>query len=370
MSTKYNEYFLLTPGPLSTSDSVKEVMLKDWCTWDDDYNLEVVQKIRKGLVALAGADTDYTAVLMQGSGTASVESVLGSVMDENSKLLVVDNGAYGARIAEITGYLKIPTQVIELGEQGVPDAQAIDALLAADASITHVAMVHCETTTGMLNPLEAVTKVVKQKGRIMIVDAMSSFGGIPIDVQGLGIDFLISSANKCIQGVPGFGLVIARKQALEECQGRARSLALDLYAQWKCMEDNHGKWRFTSPTHTVRAFDQAMSELDQEGGVAKRHQRYIKNQTILVEGMQALGFKCLLDRSLHSPIITSFLSPNHKDYQFKTFYEKLKEQGFVIYPGKVSNADCFRIGTIGHVFPQDIEQLIVAVEKAMYWQRA
>lgn len=370
MSTKYNEYFLLTPGPLSTSDSVKEVMLKDWCTWDDDYNLEVVQKIRKGLVALAGADTDYTAVLMQGSGTASVESVLGSVMDENSKLLVVDNGAYGARIAEITGYLKIPTQVIELGEQGVPDAQAIDAALEADAAITHVAMVHCETTTGMLNPLEAVAKVVKQKGRIMIVDAMSSFGGIPIDVQGLGIDFLISSANKCIQGVPGFGLVIARKQALEACQGRARSLALDLYAQWKCMEDNHGKWRFTSPTHTVRAFDQAMSELAQEGGVAKRHQRYIENQTILVEGMQALGFECLLERDLHSPIITSFISPDHQDYQFKTFYEKLKEQGFVIYPGKVSNADCFRIGTIGHVFPTDIEQLIVAVEKAMYWKHA
>lgn len=368
METVENQYLLLTPGPLSTSRTVREAMLKDWCTWDDDYNKGIVEVIRQQLVQLATAQDGYTCVLMQGSGTASVEATIGSVIPAEGKLLVINNGAYGERIGQIAQYLNIAHHIVELGEVAQPDMQALAAILADDPAITHVAMVHCETTTGMLNPVAAVCELVKSHGKVMILDAMSSFGGIPLAIDALGIDFLISSANKCIQGVPGFGFVLARQAELEKCQGRARSLTLDLYDQWHCMEKNHGKWRFTSPTHTVRAFHQAVQELLAEGGVEARYARYHSNQQILVDGMERLGFRCLLEKSLHSPIITSFYSPAHPDYDFKTFYYLLKEKGFVIYPGKVSNADCFRIGNIGEVYNEDIHRLIDAIGTSMYWQ--
>ncbi|EEX93794.1 2-aminoethylphosphonate--pyruvate transaminase [Vibrio orientalis CIP 102891 = ATCC 33934] len=365
-----NEYLLLTPGPLSTSETVREAMLKDWCTWDDDYNKEIVEVIRTKLVKLATQQDGYTSVLMQGSGTASVESTIGSAISKDGKLLVIDNGAYGARITQIAEYLNIPCHVVSPGETSQPNLNEVETVLASDPTITHVAIVHCETTTGMLNPIEAFASLAKAHGKIMILDAMSSFGGIPIDIAELGIDFMISSANKCIQGVPGFGFVIAKQSELETCKGQARSLSLDLYDQWNCMEVNHGKWRFTSPTHTVRAFYQALAELEQEGGVEARHLRYQTNQKTLVAGMRSLGFEPLLNDELHSPIITSFYSPTDNDYQFKEFYMRLKKQGFVIYPGKVSNADCFRIGNIGDVYPADIQRLIGAIEKAMYWKVA
>ncbi|MGR4999752.1 2-aminoethylphosphonate--pyruvate transaminase [Vibrio celticus] len=362
-----NEYLLLTPGPLSTSETVRQAMLKDWCTWDDEYNKDVVEVIRSKLVTLATKQTGYTSVLMQGSGTASIEATIGSVISKSGKLLVVDNGAYGARIAQIAEYLNIPYHVVSPGETSQPDLNEMETALAMDSDITHVAIVHCETTTGMLNPIEEIAKLAKQHNKTVILDAMSSFGGIPMDIADLGIDYMISSANKCIQGVPGFGFVIAKQSDLEKCKGQARSLSLDLFDQWHCMESNHGKWRFTSPTHTVRAFYQALLELEQEGGIEARHNRYQTNQTTLVAGMRSLGFEPLLNDDLHSPIITSFYSPTHSDYQFKEFYDRLKEQGFVIYPGKVSNADCFRIGNIGEVYPSDIEALIGAVKNAMYW---
>ncbi|MFA0086972.1 2-aminoethylphosphonate--pyruvate transaminase [Vibrio sp. 10N.261.51.F12] len=364
-----NEYLLLTPGPLSTSETVRQAMLKDWCTWDDDYNKDIVEVIRTTLTALATSSAGYTSVLMQGSGTASVEATIGSALGKNAKLLVVDNGAYGARMAQIAEYLSIPVSVIAPGEVHQPGIEAIQQALVDDSSITHVAIVHCETTTGMLNPIDAVVRLAKEHDKIVILDAMSSFGGIPMDIAQLGVDFMISSANKCIQGVPGFGFVIAKQSELEKCQGQARSLTLDLYDQWQCMENNHGKWRFTSPTHTVRAFYQALQELHDEGGIAARHQRYQTNQKTLVEGMRSLGFRTLLNDDLHSPIITSFYSPEHSDYQFKEFYNRLKAQGFVIYPGKVSNANCFRIGNIGDVYPDDIKRLITAVKTAIYWEQ-
>ncbi|MBY7876418.1 2-aminoethylphosphonate--pyruvate transaminase [Vibrio fluvialis] len=365
-----NDYLLLTPGPLSTTETVREAMLKDWCTWDDEYNKDIVEVIRQKLVALATRHSGYTSVLMQGSGTASVEATIGSTLSQHGKLLVVDNGAYGARIAQIAAYLYIDCAIVSPGETAQPSLKHIEACLQQDTTITHVAIVHCETTTGMLNPIAEVVALAKRYGKTVIVDAMSSFGGIPMDIGDLGIDFMISSANKCIQGVPGFGFVIAKQSELKQCQGQARSLSLDLYDQWQCMEKNHGKWRFTSPTHTVRAFYQALLELEQEGGIAARHLRYQTNQTTLVRGMQSLGFTPLLDVSLHSPIITSFYSPTHPDYQFAEFYQRLKAQGFVIYPGKVSHADCFRIGNIGDVHPHDIERLIEAVQNAMYWNVA
>ena len=364
-----NPYILLTPGPLSTSPTVRAAMLRDWCTWDDDYNLGVVTPLREGLVRLASATQPeaFTAVLMQGSGSFAVEAMIGSVMPPAGKLLVLANGEYGNRLGRIAAALKIPHVIHDTGELAPPDLTRLEAALANDAGITHVVCVHNETTTGMLNPLNDIAGIVKLHGRVLLVDSMSAYAGISLDMAELGIDYLVSSANKCLQGVPGFGFVIARKDELAKCQGFARSLSLDLYDQWQAMEKGHGKWRFTSPTHVVRACAQALKELDEEGGVAARHARYTENQRRLVAGMDRLGFRCLLAPELQSPIITAFHSPQHPDYSFLKFYNALKARGFVIYPGKVTNVDSFRIGTIGHVFPEDIDRLITAVEASMYW---
>lgn len=365
------DYLLLTPGPLSTTATVRAAMLQDSCTWDADYNQGVVEPIRRELVRLATTpeyESDYSAVLLQGSGSYVVESVLGSAIGADECLLIINNGAYGARMGEMARCLGLRHHELNCGETNCPEPAAIEAMLARHPEITHLAMVHCETTTGMLNPLEEVAALCQRRGIRLIVDAISSFGGIPIDMGRLGIEFLISSANKCIQGVPGFGFVIARRAALTACAGRARSVSLDLHAQWQTMEQQGGKWRFTSPTHTVLAFAQALRELDEEGSIAARHRRYSENQRTLVDGMAELGFVPLLPEEWQSPIITAFYSPAHPDYRFADFYQRLKAQGFVIYPGKVSQADCFRIGNIGDVTPERVRDLLAAMANACYWQ--
>ncbi|MGB5616314.1 MAG: 2-aminoethylphosphonate--pyruvate transaminase [Desulfobacterales bacterium] len=355
-----NPYLLLTPGPLSTTKTVKSVMLRDWCTWDDDYNT-IVERIRRCLVRLGSEPDEYTAVPMQGSGTFCVEATVTTAVPRNGKLLVLANGAYGRRIAEIARRCGIAHEVQDSGELAPPDPDRLEAALKADGAITHVVVVHCETTTGMLNPVQGIGSIVKDHGRLFIVDAMSSFGGIPMDLKTMGVDYLVSSANKCIQGVPGFGFVIAKKDVLTKTRGQARSLSLDLYDQWRTMEDHHGKWRFTSPTHVVRAFFQALFELEQEGGITARYSRYCTNHRILVEGMQRLSFQPLLSMELQSPIITAFLNPTHAAWNFNRFYADLKARGFVIYPGKVTDSDTFRIGTIGDVHAEDMVRLIDAV---------
>ena len=354
-------YLLLTPGPLTTTETVKNAMMSDWCTWDKDYNEGVVEVIRKELVGIASSrPEEYTAVLMQGSGTFCVEATLGSTVRPDDHLLVAANGAYGKRMGVIAEYYKLNCHVMKFDETEAVDPSAIDAYLTEHKEVTHVSVVHCETTTGVLNPLEEIAAVVKRHGKTLIVDAMSSFGGVPIDMAALGIDFLISSANKCIQGVPGFGFIIARRSLLEQCKGVARSLSLDIYDQWETMEKGHGKWRFTSPTHVVRAFMQALTELKAEGGVSARHARYCENHRVLVEGMRSLGYKTLLPDEWQSPIITSFYYPS-ASFDFQSFYQQLKAKGFVIYPGKISQADTFRIGNIGDVHPDDFRRLVDAI---------
>ncbi|MFC4303780.1 2-aminoethylphosphonate--pyruvate transaminase [Cohnella boryungensis] len=354
-------YLLLTPGPLTTTASVKEVMLKDWCTWDDDYKM-IVQEIRSMLLQLGHASEEkYTAVPIQGSGTFGVEATIGTVVPKDGKLLVLINGAYGQRIQDIAVVLGIPHRTLVFAPDQLPDSAQLNTVLEQDTEITHVAFVHCETTTGILNPLEDIVKVIKMHGRTAIVDAMSSFGGTPIAVEMLGIDYLISSANKCIQGVPGFSFVLSNSSELAKCKGNARSLSLDLYDQWQVMDKEAGKWRFTSPTHVVRAFYQALLELVEEGGVEQRHSRYVSNQQTLVRLMEQAGFKAFLPADVQSPFITTFEYLDHDLFSFEALYRFLKEKGFVIYPGKLSEVQVFRIGTIGDVREADIARLCEAV---------
>lgn len=355
-------YKLLTPGPLTTTDTVKKEMLFDHCTWDDDYK-QITQEIRKELLKLAHvSEEDYTVVLMQGSGTFGVESVLTSVIGEDEKLLIAANGAYGKRMASIAEHAKIDYVLYEEDFDKVPDAGKIAAYLDEDAKITHVAMVHSETTSGILNDIASVAKVVKERGKTFIVDAMSSFGGVDIRVGELGIDFIISSANKCIQGVPGFSFIICRRDKLMESKGKARSLSLDLYDQWGTMEKD-GKWRFTSPTHVVLAFRQALRELEEEGGIEKRQERYEKNNQILIENLAELGIRPYVGADVQGPIITTFYYPEHHNFSFQDMYQYIKERGYAIYPGKVTDADTFRIGNIGKIYPEDMVKVTAIISE-------
>ncbi|MBP6115342.1 MAG: 2-aminoethylphosphonate--pyruvate transaminase [Neisseriaceae bacterium] len=348
-------YKLLTPGPLTTTDSVKAAMLVDHCTWDEDYKV-ITRDIRQQLLALAQAPiSDYTAILMQGSGSFGVESVLTSVIKADETVLVASNGAYGERIVEILNYAKIPHVLLAQPYDQPIDAAQVEAKLNQHPEIKHVVMVHCETTTGILNDIEAVGKVVHAQDKTFIVDAMSSFGGIDIPMAAWHIDYLISSANKCIQGVPGFAFILAKRSQLAASKGHARSLSLDLHAQHDAMEQD-GKWRFTSPTHTVLAFAQALKELAAEGGVAARHQRYAHNNALMREKLAEVNIHPYLKPEHQSPFISTFLFPND-DFDFNQMYAYVKERGYAIYPGKLTEVDTFRLGNIGEIYPEDVARV-------------
>lgn len=355
---------LFTPGPLTTSRSVKQAMLKDLGSRDFAF-IQVIQEIRNGLLSLAGvAKGEYEAVPMQGSGTFAVEAVLTSTIPRNGKVLIIINGAYGHRMVKICRTAGIECTTLEFPEDCFPEVGPIADALDADPTLTHVAVVHCETTTGIVNPLRELGLMVREKGRIFFVDAMSSFGAIPIQAADCRIDYLVSSSNKCIEGVPGFAFAIARTEPFMKTKGVARSLSLDLYAQWEGLESN-GQFRFTPPTHSLLAFRQALMELEAEGGVAGRAARYRANYDLLIQGMKKLGFITYLDEDKQGYIITSFRYPEHLNFEFNSFYRGLNDRGYVIYPGKVSNADCFRIGTIGRIFGSDIKALLAAIRDTL-----
>lgn len=356
---------LFTPGPLTTSLSVKQAMLHDAGSWHFEFN-SLVQKIRAQLLALAGLsrDADYEAILLQGSGTFGVEAVFLTCVPPHGKVAVLSNGAYGERMMSMLRHAKIDHIALRTPEDTPNDPVALDRLLAADQAITHVAIVHCETTTGIFNPINEVGQVVKRHARSYIVDAMSSFGAIPIDFAAAAIDYMISSANKCIEGVPGFSFVICRRAALMASEGFARSLSLNLLDQLKGFEKN-GQFRYTPPTHSILAFEQALKELDHEGGVTARGARYRRNHEILVAGMTQLGFRVYLDAKVQSCIITAFYFPDDPKFTFHEFYRRLADKGFIIYPGKISQADTFRIGSIGRIFESDIRPLLAAIRETL-----
>jgi 2-aminoethylphosphonate-pyruvate transaminase len=343
-------------------------MLRDAGSRDRDF-LQTVREIRERLLAIGGAPfpnpaDQYECVPMQGSGTFAIESVISSAIPRNGKLLVLVNGAYGRRMAQMTRIHGIETETLDTPENRKISPEAVAERLAPPRGITHVAVVHCETTTGLLNPVEAIGAVVKQADAVYIVDAMSSFGAIPLNLAAARIDFLISSANKCIEGVPGFGFVLARRGRILEAKGQARTLSLDLHAQWAGFESD-GQFRFTPPTHALLAFRQALHELEAEGGVAGRAARYRTNHAVLVRGMAKLGFQTYLAPEDQSYIITAFRYPEHPRFQFDDFYGRLSESGFIIYPGKLTSEACFRIGTIGRLSPTDIDALLAAIRRVL-----
>ncbi|MBS1946495.1 MAG: 2-aminoethylphosphonate--pyruvate transaminase [Bacteroidetes bacterium] len=354
---------LFTPGPLTTSRTVKEAMLEDVGSRDHSF-VEAVKNVRNGLLRLAHVPKEegYECVIIQGSGTFGVESVVSSVVGKNDHLLILANGAYGERIVKMANIHQLNHSVVRFEEDEIVSPEAAEKFLQSNPKTTHVACIHSETTTGLFNPVKEIGAICKKFSKVFIVDAMSSFGGVEMDMKEMNIDFLVSSSNKCIEGVPGFSFALCKKAELAKAKGQARSLSLDLYDQWNGLETN-GQFRFTPPTLSIMAFQQAMKELEEEGGIKARRQRYQSNKKILDEGMAALGFKQYLRSEIQGHIITSFLYPDKRNFNFSDFYNALNEKGFVIYPGKLSKADAFRIGNIGQIFPDDVKALIAAIKE-------
>jgi 2-aminoethylphosphonate-pyruvate transaminase len=358
-----SEPILLTPGPLTTTAATKAAMLRDWGSWDGAFNA-LTASVCNDLVQIVNAADSHVCVPLQGSGTFAVEAALGTLVPRHGKVLVANNGAYCKRIVRILGYLGRDAVVIDHREDEPADPARIEAALAADAAITHVAQVHCETGTGILNPLQEIAAVVDRRGRRLIVDAMSSYGVIPIDVAGIPFDALIAASGKCLEGVPGMGFVIARRSALESAKNNCHSLAMDLHDQWAYMQKT-GQWRFTPPTHVVAALRQALDQYGEEGGQPGRLARYAENCATLLSGMRGLGFRSFLDDAIQAPIIVTFHAPADAAYDFAEFYRRVRDKGFILYPGKLTTIDTFRVGCIGAIDARVIARAVRAIGTTM-----
>jgi len=355
---------LLTPGPLTTSARTRQAMLVDWGSWDERFNQLTASVCSQLLAILNGAATHH-CVPLQGSGTFAVEAAIGTLVPRNGKVLVLINGAYGKRLAKICEVLGRDFSTFETAEDEPTTAADVDRLLHADPAITHVALIHCETSTGLLNPLPQIAQAVKEHGKRLIVDAMSSFGALPIDAREVPFDALIAASGKCLEGVPGMGFVFAEKHALGAAQGNCHSLALDLFEQHEYMTRT-GQWRFTPPTHVVAALHEALLQYHEDGGLPARQRRYANNCQVLLDGMAELGLRSFLPAAIQAPIIVTFHAPTDPHYQFKAFYERVKAKGFILYPGKLTEVDTFRVGCIGHVDAAEMRAAVAAIAQALH----
>ena len=357
--TTHREAVLLTPGPLTTSLRTKLAMLKDWGSWDSDF-IAITARVRQSLLDIVHGHDSHVVVPLQGSGTFSVEAAVATVVPRNGHVLVLDNGAYCKRAAKLTHLMGRRTTVVPFAEDAAISPEVLQTHLLADKSITHVVMIHCETGAGVLNPLQAVADVCQAHGKGLIVDAMSSFAALEIDARKVHFDALVAASGKCLEGVPGMGFVFIRKAILPQCEGNNNSLAMDLYDQYIYMEKT-GQWRFTPPTHVLVALNEAIAQFEEEGGQTARLKRYQSNCSTLVDGMAALGFKPFLDPAIQAPIIVTFHAPADPRYQFKTFYDIAKKNGFILYPGKLTQVETFRVGCIGAIGPVEMAQAVHAV---------
>ena len=355
--------YLLTPGPLTTSLSVKQAMLHDFGSRDAAF-IELNARVLERLVDIVDGRGSHVCVPLQGSGTFAVEAMIGNFVPANGKLLILVNGAYGQRIAKICDYYGRAYRVQESAENVPVDTTELDAALDADAAISHVAVVHCETTSGILNPVDEVARIVARHGRRLLIDSMSAFGALPLSAREIEFDAVVASSNKCLEGAPGMCFCVARESALIATEGNSPSLVLDLHDQWRAMQKNR-QWRFTPPTHVLLAFDQALTEFEAEGGVAGRGGRYRANCDLLVGGMREMGFETLLPDELQAPIIITFHMPTNPEFDFGAFYDGLKDRGYVIYPGKLTVADSFRMGCIGRLDGEQIRGALDAVAEML-----
>jgi 2-aminoethylphosphonate-pyruvate transaminase len=359
MSLHTRDPILLTPGPLTTSLETKMAMLRDWGSWDSQFNA-VTAEVREKLVDVIGAGATHVCVPLQGSGTFAVEATVNTLVPRDGHLLVLINGAYGKRMARLTEMMGRRLSTYETAEDVRTTPADVERLLARDPSITHVGLIHCETSTGILNPLQEIAAVVAERGRSLIVDAMSSFAALPIDAATTPFDALVAASGKCVEGPPGMGFAFVRRAVLEQCAGRSTSLAMDLHDQWMYMEKTT-QWRFTPPTHVVVALNAALDQFIAEGGQPARLARYARNCETLVKGMSELGFRPFLDAAIQAPIIVTFHAPADTRYAFREFYDRVRDKGFILYPGKLTQVETFRVGCIGAIGPDEMRHAVNAI---------
>jgi 2-aminoethylphosphonate-pyruvate transaminase len=363
-----SEPYLLTPGPLTTSLRTRQAMLRDWGSWDVDFNT-ITARIRERLLQIASATGTHECVPLQGSGTFAVEAAIGTLVARHGHVLVPQNGAYCQRIARICRVLGRQLTTLDYAEDEPVMPADIERALTADRSITHVALVHCETSTGILNPLQEVAQVVAAQGRGLIVDAMSSFGALEIDARRTPFDAVVAASGKCLEGPPGMGFVLARRALLERCEGNSHSLAMDLHDQWVYMQKTT-QWRFTPPTHVVAAFDAAIAQYLEEGGLTARQARYAHNCRTLIDGMAQLGLRTFLPAAIQAPIIVTFHAPDSPRYTFKSFYNAVKARGYILYPGKLTALETFRVGCMGQLGERGMAGAVAAVGQVLAEMRA
>jgi len=350
------EPVLLTPGPLTTSSETKLAMVRDWGSRDTGF-IEINRRVRAMLLDVVGLKESHVCVPLQGSGTFVVEAMLGTLVPKDGHVLVPQNGAYCKRLAKICSILGRRITAIDYEERQPVNPADIDAALKKDQSITHVALVHCETSTGVLNPLTEIAAVVSRHKKSLLLDAMSSFAAVPIEGA---CDALVAASGKCLEGPPGMGFALIRKTVLEKCAGNSPSLVLDLHDQWVNMEKT-AQWRFTPPTVIVAALHAALEQFVGEGGRAARGARYRRNCALLVEGLRGMGFETLLPDRLQAPIIVTVRMPADPKFHFETFYDRLAQRGYVIYPGKLTQVDTLRVGCIGAIDEHVIRAAVHAI---------
>ena len=363
MPLQSRDPILLTPGPLTTSLPTKAAMLRDWGSWDSNFNA-VTARVRSKLLSVIEATETHVCVPLQGSGTFSVEAAVNTLVPRDGHVLVLINGAYGKRLARLTQMMGRRTSIFETADDVPTTAQDVNRLLTADPSITHVGLIHCETSTGILNPLAEIAAVVAKHKRALIVDAMSSFGALPIDVRAVPFDALVAASGKCVEGPPGMGFVFVKRDVLAQCSGRSTSLALDLHDQWTYMEKTT-QWRFTPPTHVVVALAAALEQFVAEGGQPARHARYARNCETLVKGMAEQGFRPFLDPAIQAPIIVTFHAPVDARYTFREFYDRVRDKGFILYPGKLTEVETFRVGCIGAIGADEMRHAVNAIRDTL-----
>lgn len=358
MHKEIKRNILLNPGPATTTDSVKQAMVvPDICPREKEFGL-LVEGIRNDLVKIIHGEKTHEAILFGCSGTGVVEACLSSVVPEGKTVLIASNGAYGERMKDICERYNIGHQDYD-EEWGKPlRVSELESFLSRfPTQISHVAFVHHETTVGILNPLPQIAELCQHFGVELIVDAMSSYAGLPIDLRRDQVHYVISSANKCLQGMAGVSFVIAHRDSLEKTSlVKKRSLYLSLFENF-VFQKKTLQMQFTPPVQLMYALRQSVDEYFQEGGQV-RFERYGRLYEILREGLLTLGFKFLVETEYHSRLLTAILEPQHENYSFEGMHDYLYLRGFTIYPGKIKGTSTFRLANIGEIYPEDIKEFL------------
>jgi 2-aminoethylphosphonate-pyruvate transaminase len=351
---------LLNPGPATTTDSVKQAMVvEDICPREKSFG-KLLDTIKEDLVKVVHGGAEYIAALFTASGTGGLEAAITSAVPKGKKILIIDNGAYGARMVNIASTFGIEVIPYKLAYGDYPVVTHLEKLLIENRDVSHLAVVHHETTTGMLNPIQQICDLCTKHKVDVIVDCMSSYAGIPIDAKKWNAGYIISSSNKCIQGMPGMVFVIFKKQLLKELKNQKRSFYFDLYSQYVGFEKT-GQMQFTPPVQVAYALRQAIDEYFIEGEI-NRWNRYQENWNTLYAGLKNLGFEFLLPESYQSKILLAIIEPSHSNYNFDTMHDYLFQKGYTIYPGKGAKEATFRLSVLGDLHKKDIEGFLIELK--------